>query len=150
MSAIPVNASYFSAEFTGKLDGAAFREMSGLGSEHEVTQQRVTGEKGKVSWIQIPGNTKWQPVTLKQGIVTDPSVALKITEWRKESIDGKYESSKANGSISLFSQSGDEVARWEFEGAWPSKLSGPTPNANSNEVAIEELTITYDSFYRSK
>lgn len=148
MSAIPVNAAFFSVEFGDKLKGV-FREMSGLGSENEVTQQRATNSKGEVIWFQIPGNLKWNPVTLKQGITTDAS-SLSLWNWRKEIEEGKYEAAKTNGSIVMYNQEGKEVARWNFEGAWPSKITGPAPNANSNEVAIEELTLVYDKYIRVK
>jgi phage tail-like protein len=148
MADFPVNAAFFAVDFGAKVKGY-FREMSGLGSEHEVTQQKAVDKKGTVVWFQIPGNIKWAPVTLKQGITTGGD-SLSLWNWRQEVIEGKYETSKINGSIVMFSQDKKEVARWEFIGAWPSKITGPAPNASSNDVAIEEVQIVYDSFKRSK
>jgi phage tail-like protein len=50
----------------------------------------------------------------------------------------------------MFSQSLEEVARWNFENAWPVKVSGPTMKADSNEFGIEELVITHEGLYREK
>jgi phage tail-like protein len=33
---------------------------------------------------------------------------------------------------------------WRFRRGWPCKLSGPTFNATSNEVAIETLEIAHE------
>jgi phage tail-like protein len=148
MAEIPINAAFFAVEFQGKLKGY-FREMSGLGSENEITQQRATDAKGNVVWFQLPGNLKFSPVTLKQGITTG-SDSLSLWTWRKEIEQGKYESAKANGSIIMLNQERKEVARWEFIGAWPSKITGPAPNASSNDVAIEEMQLCYDEYKRTK
>jgi phage tail-like protein len=48
----------------------------------------------------------------------------------------------------MFNQQGEPVARWEFINAWPSKLTGPTADATSNEAAIEELEITHEGYER--
>jgi phage tail-like protein len=36
----------------------------------------------------------------------------------------------------------NEVLRWNFYEAWPSKWEAPTLNAMGNDVAIETLTLT--------
>ena len=149
MADFPVNAAFFSVEFGSKIKGY-FREMSGLGSEHEVTQQKAVGEKGAVIWYQIPGNIKWQPVTLKQGITTGAD-SMSLWKWRQEIVDGAFDTARTNGSISMFGQDRKEpIAVWEFILAWPSKITGPAPNASSNDVAIEELQLVYDSFKRTR
>jgi phage tail-like protein len=48
----------------------------------------------------------------------------------------------------MFDTSGLPVARWNFVNAWPSKLTGPTANADNNEVGIEELEITHEGYER--
>jgi len=40
------------------------------------------------------------------------------------------------------------VARWNFENAWPLKVSGPTPKSDSNEYGIEEIVIAHEGIYR--
>ena len=42
----------------------------------------------------------------------------------------------------------NEVARWDFLRAWPVKISGPSPKADSNEIGIEELTLAHEYIKR--
>jgi phage tail-like protein len=48
----------------------------------------------------------------------------------------------------MFDQEFNEVARWNFTSGWPSKVSGPSPKADGNEVGIEELTIVHEGIER--
>ena len=43
-----------------------------------------------------------------------------------------------------------EVARWNFENAWPSKVSGPRLNRDNNEVAIESIELVHEGMTRAK
>jgi phage tail-like protein len=92
----------------------------------------------------MPGRLKWENVTLKRGI-TD---AMDIWDWRKMVEDGDVESARANGSIVMFDQHLSEVARWNFENAWPVKVSGPQVKSDSNEIGIEELSIAHEGLWR--
>ncbi len=53
-----------------------------------------------------------------------------------------------DGSIMMFDQTLTEVARWNFSSAWPVKVTGPQPKADSNEIGIEELTIAHEFIER--
>jgi phage tail-like protein len=55
---------------------------------------------------------------------------------------------RKNGTITMYNQKGEAVARWNFINAWPSKLTGPSANAANNEVAIEEIEIANEGFTR--
>ena len=50
----------------------------------------------------------------------------------------------------MFDQALKPVAEWNFEGAWPTKVSGPTPKSDGNEISLEELTITHEYIKRVK
>jgi len=136
---------WFAIEFQGQVTGA-FRECSGLGSENEVVESKMNGMDGKPVVKKIPGNLKWNNITLKQGITDD----MDMWKWRKLIEEGKIEEARKNGSIVLFSQAGQEIARWDFVNAWPSKINGPSVNATSNEVAIEELELAHEGYERVK
>jgi phage tail-like protein len=92
----------------------------------------------------VPGRMTWNNITLKRGI-TD---AMDMWDWRKLVEEGKIDDARKNGAIVMFNQQGEPVARWEFINAWPSKLTGPTADATSNEAAIEELEITHEGYER--
>jgi phage tail-like protein len=136
---------WFAIEFQGQVTGA-FRECSGLGSENEVVEAKMNGMDGKPIVKKIPGNLKWGNITLKQGITDD----MDMWKWRKLIEDGKIDEARKNGSIVLFSHAGAEIARWDFKNAWPSKINGPSVNATSNEVAIEELELAHEGYERVK
>jgi phage tail-like protein len=121
-----------------------FTECSGLGSEHEVIEHKVVDESGHEMMMKIPGRLKWANISLKRGI-TD---SMDIWDWRKMVEDGDVDSARANGSIVMFDEKFDEVARWNFENAWPVKVSGPSVKSDSNEIGIEELSIAHEGLWR--
>jgi phage tail-like protein len=141
----PLVSAWFGVEFQGSVVGA-FRECTGLGSENEVVEYKASGPKGEYTIKKVPGRMKWQNITLKRGI-TD---SLDMWKWRKIVEEGKIDEARKNGSIVMFNQKGEEVARWDFVAAWPNKITGPTANAQNNEVAIEELEITHEGYSRVK
>jgi phage tail-like protein len=74
---------------------------------------------------------------------------MDIWEWRKQVEDGDVESARRDGSIIMYDQQLQPVARWNFERAWPSKVSGPSVKSDSNEIGIEELTIAHEYIERA-
>jgi phage tail-like protein len=139
----PLVGFHYGIEVQDKVKGY-FTECSGLGSEHEIIEHKVVTEKGKELVFKVPGRLKWENVTLKRGI-TD---SMDIWDWRKEVENGKVDDNRRDGSVTMYNQKGDPMARWEFKRGWPSKVSGPQVKADSNEFGIEELTITHEYIER--
>jgi phage tail-like protein len=142
---LPVVGFHFSLELQGKVTGY-FTECSGIGSEHEVVEHKVVTPDGHQKVMKIPGRLKWGDITLKKGVTS----SMEIWEWRKKVEDGQVDAARCNGSITMFDQRLTPVAQWDFEGAWPTKVSGPTPKADGNEVGLEELTIAHEYIKRVK
>ena len=136
-------SSFFSLEVTGKLVGA-FREVTNLGSENAVVEDKSRGPDGKYIIKKIPGTLKWNDITLKQGITDN----MDMWKWRKLVEEGKVKDARANGSITMYDTSGQAVARWNLVNCWPSKLSGPAGKADGNEVAVQELVLTHEGYER--
>jgi len=141
----PLLGSHFALDLSGAVTGY-FTEVSGLGSENEVVEQKVVNEKGVEVVLKIPGRLKWGDITLKRGITS----SMDIWDWRKVVEDGKVKDARKNGSIIMLDQELKTVAQWDFVNAWPSKVSGPAPKADGNEIAIEELTIVHEFIKRVK
>lgn len=139
----PLVSAWFGLEFQGQVTGA-FRECTGLGSENEVVEYKASGPKGEQVIKKVPGRLKWNNITLKRGI-TD---SMDMWTWRKLVEEGKMTDARKNGTVTMFNQKGEAVAKWDFFNAWPSKLSGPSANAANNEVAIEELEIAHEGYER--
>jgi phage tail-like protein len=141
----PLVSFHFSVEIQGVVKGY-FTEVSGLGSEHEITEQKVVNEKGQEMVLKIPGRLKWENIVLKRGITS----SMDIWEWRKKVEDGKVDEARHDGSITMFDQQLNPVACWEFYRAWPVKVTGPSVKADSNEIGVEELTLAHEYIIRRK
>lgn len=139
----PLVSAWFALDFGGSAVGA-FREVTGLGSENEVVEYKASAPGGQYVIKKVPGRMKWNNISLKRGI-TD---AMDLWTWRKMVEDGDVQGSRRNGLITMYNQKGEPVAAWEFYDAWPNKLTGPTYNANANEVGIEELELTHEGYKR--
>jgi phage tail-like protein len=141
----PLVGFHFAVDIQGVVTGY-FTECSGLGSEHEVVEHKVVTETGQEVVLKLPGRLKWDNITLKRGITSN----LDIWDWRKQVEDGGVAGARRDGSIVMYDQELKPVARWDFERAWPLKVSGPSPKADSNEIGIEELTIAHEYITRVK
>ncbi|HSE46925.1 MAG TPA: phage tail protein [Gemmatimonadales bacterium] len=139
----PLVGFNFGVEFSGVI-GGYFTEASGLGSEHEIIEHKIVSQDGREIIRKIPGRLKWGDITLKRGITAN----MDFWEWRKQVEDGLVGQARRNGSVVMFDETYTEVARWNFENAWPSKVSGPSVNSTSNEVGIEEITIVHEGIER--
>jgi len=138
----PLVGFHFQLDLGGVVAGY-FTEISGLGSENEVVEHKVV-EGGKQKVQKIPGRLKWGDITLKRGITAQ----MDIWQWRKQVEDGLVDAARTNGSIIMLDQELTPIAQWDFENAWPSKVSGPQVQSDSNNYGIEELTIVHEYIVR--
>ena len=141
----PLIGFHFGVDMQGVITGF-FTECSGLGSEHEIVEHKVVNDKGQEIVLKIPGRLKWENISLKRGITS----SMDIWDWRAQVETGDVDGARRDGSIVMYDQHLEEVARWNFERAWPVKVSGPSPKADSNEIGIEELTIAHEYIERVK
>ncbi len=139
----PLLGFHFQVDLNGKVAGY-FTECSGLGSETEVVEHKVVNENGVEVVMKVPGRLKWENIVLKRGITSD----MEIWTWRKEVEEGNVSSARTNGSITMLDQTLAEVARWNFENAWPVKVTGPSVKSDGNEIGVEELTIAHEYIVR--
>ena len=139
----PLVGCQFSLEIQGVIKGY-FTEVSGLGSEHDIVEHKVVDESGHDMVMKIPGRLKWSDITLKRGITS----SMDVWDWRKQVEDGDVQGARKNGSVVMYDQSYSQIARWNFSNAWPSKVSGPSLNAQNNEFGIEEVVIVHEGIER--
>jgi phage tail-like protein len=141
----PLLGFNFMLELEGAVAGY-FSECSGIGSENEVIDHKVVDKGGHEIIRKIPGRLKFTDISLKRGITSD----LKIWEWRDQIVQGKAKEARKNCSITMLSRDYKPVATWHFSNAWPSKVTGPSLKADSNEIGVEEVTIVHEGMYREK
>ena len=139
----PLLGFNFGLEFQGVISGY-FTEIGGVGSEHEIIEHKVVDSSGHDLVQKIPGRLKWGDISLKRGVTS----SLDLWTWRQDVVDGKMDNARKNGSIVMFDRAFEEVARWDFVMGWPSKVTGPTFKADSNEFGIEECVIVHEGISR--
>ncbi len=135
------------SRFGVELDGVAmayFQSVSGFSNETELIEDKVVTANGQTVVRKTPGQLTWAPITLERGLTTDMS----LWEWRKAVIDGDTAGMRRNGSIILYNHAMEEVARYNFTDAWPSKWTGPAAKADDNSVMVESIEIQIESLER--
>ena len=135
---------YRSFNFLVEIDGiteAGFQECSGL----DITVDPVEYREGTdpPHMRKLTGLNKYSPVTLKRGI-TDSAA---LWDWHQTIATGRTQ--RRNVSIVLLNEAREEKWRWNLRNAWPSKWTGPSFNASSNEVAVETLEICHDEMVKA-
>ena len=133
---------HFAIDIQGVIAGF-FTECSGLGSETEIVEHKVVKDGVEVV-MKIPGRLKWENIVMKRGITSN----MDIWTWRKQVETGDVAGARRDGSIIMYDQTLSEVARWNFIRGWPSKVTGPSVKSDSNEIGVEELTITHEYIER--
>jgi phage tail-like protein len=122
---------------------AAFQEASGFDSAIDVVEHREGGEN--TTPRKLPAMTKYSNITLKWGTTDDRD----LYNWHRQWVTGDPAAKRQNGSIVLLDRQGQEKVRWNFFNAWPAKWTGPSFNAEGNDVAIETLELAHEGIVRA-
>lgn len=134
---------YSNYNFHVEIDGisrGAFQEVTGLDSTIDVVEHREGG--WNTTPHKFPGQTKHANIVLKHGLVTDHE----LVDWHQMVVEGAID--RRNGSVILLDRKAQEVARWNFIRAWPSKYTGPSLNAEASDIAIESIELVHEGMER--
>lgn len=126
-------------------DTVAFSEVSGLEISIEtITYKESQTASGKVgpNSMYMPGAPKPLTITLKKGFVVAKSIPV-LYKWLKSTELNRIE--KKDITVHLCDEKGDSLVRWKVIDAFPTKLTAPSFNASSNEVAIETMELMASS-----
>lgn len=137
---------YGNFNFLVEIDGiarAAFQEASGFDSSIDITEHREGGEN--ITMRKLPAQVKYSNITLKWGTTDDRD----LYNWHRQWVTGAPEAKRKNGSVVLLDRQGQEKARWNFFNAWPAKWTGPSFNAEGNDVSIETLELAHEGLERA-
>ena len=129
---------YAGYNFSVELDGitrAGFRECSGVETSQDAGEYRE-GTDRNLAVRKIPGLNTYSDITLSRGFTSDS----KLWEWREKAMKGGVE--RHDISITLLDDQGNARITWNLFDCWPRSWSGPSLSASSNEVAIEQLTLS--------
>ncbi|NJL20941.1 MAG: phage tail protein [Leptolyngbyaceae cyanobacterium SM1_3_5] len=131
-----VTANRFYVEMESTI-AASFSECSGLSVQikHETQMEGGVNDQQRI----LLGQAQFSNITLKRGITNN----LTFWEWIQSILAGES-NKRRNINILLFNQAGDTMQCWTLIGAVPVGWKAPALQANSNTVAIEELTLAYE------
>jgi phage tail-like protein len=132
---------YGNFNFLVEIDGivrAAFHEVSGIDTSIDLIEHREGGEN--ITTRKYPGQVKFSNLTLKWGISDD----RELYDWHRQWVTGDPAAKRKNGSVVLLDRAGQEKRRWNFFNGWPAKWTGPSLNAEANDIAIETLEIAHE------
>jgi phage tail-like protein len=136
----PYRAYNFKLEVQGVTQGH-FTECSGL----EIVVPPIKYREGGNNQVihSVPGPVEYGDVTLRYGLTS----STELWDWFMTAVRGQTE--RRNVSIILIDSDGStELMRWNLVNAWPSRWLGPVLNASSREVAIELLTLVFETLER--
>ena len=138
----PYRAYNFKLTFQPNITEAHFTEISGIGINVQTIAYREGGMRPFVH--TVPGYVEYSPITLRYGL----TASRELYDWFMTAVNGKV--ARRNCSILLLdSDSVAEVMRWDLVNAWPSQWRGSILNGLSSEVAIESLTLVYETLQRA-
>lgn len=135
------------------LGDGGFSECSGLELEADVKEYLEGGRNDGV--VRRVGRVKLMPVVLKRGMFVPsptnggdgaPATADDaLWTWLTSMVNGVFPVPRYDGDIELRDPSDERVlARWTFDRGLPLKVHGPSLNAKTGEIAVEELHIAHE------
>lgn len=143
----PVTVFNFGLDIQGITDGEVyFTECSQPESEVQVIDHQQRDKSGKVQHYSVPGNMKWNQVTLKRPFTKDTT----FWEAHEKILHGQADLARGHGSITGYDAKGTPVIQFTFTNGWVSKWQGPNFSAKGNDIAIETITVASDGFKRVK
>ena len=137
----PYRAYNFKLVIQGVTEGH-FTECTGLSVEVKVIKYREAGNSQVVRCV--PGPVQYGDVTLRYGLTN----SRELWEWMQTVVEGKVQ--RKNASILMLNSDGiQEVMRWNLIDAWPSAWRGAPLDALNREVAIESLSLVFETLERA-
>ncbi|MEK9495771.1 phage tail protein [Photorhabdus sp. P32] len=113
-----------------------FNSVSGLDVNYDVIEYK----DGIGNYYKMPGQRQAIKVTLRKGVFAGDT---KLFDWINSIQLNQVE--KKDISISLTNEAGTEILMsWSVANAFPTSLTSPSFDAASNEIAIQEITLTAD------
>ena len=136
----PYRAYNFKLDIGGFTEGH-FTECRGMGIHVHAIKYREGGNNQVVH--NVPGPVEYGDVTLNFGV----TASTVLWDWFMTAVRGRAE--RKNISILLLDSDGStEIMRWNLVNAWPSHWQGTVLNTLNHEVAIETLTLVFDTLER--
>jgi phage tail-like protein len=125
------------------LGDGAFQECSGLEIEQDVQEILPGGDNGRV--VRRVGRAKYQNIVLKRGMFfSGGAVNADLWTWIQNVVNNVRPVARYDGTIEVMDVGEVVVATWTFSRGLPARIRGPTLNAQTGEIALEELHIAHE------
>lgn len=123
----------------------SFQEVSGIKASIDPEPYNELGENNYV--LQLPKPPTYGPLVLKRGIADMKSPLVK---WCRSVFEGSFVKPIAPMPVQvhLIGENSVPVRSWSFSNAFPISWEVDSFNSTKNEVAIETITLRYDSLSR--
>jgi phage tail-like protein len=137
----PVPGFHFQVEWNGSRIG--FTEVSGLSQEVQPIEYRE-GNSPNYFVTKMSGMIKFGgTLSLKRGMFRGDD---EFGQWLTNVNLNKPE--RRTIQVKLLDETHNPIFTWTVLNAFPTKLDQPSLKSTGNEVAIESLDVTYESFTR--
>jgi phage tail-like protein len=132
-----------SADVPSRLPEALLRVncFSVLIGDREVGFAEVGRLTSETELAGLPGRPvhRFATIVLRRALTT----STELYDWRRLVVSGKDD--RRDVTIRQLSAPGGKIVNaWRLMRAWPCRWSGPTFDAMKNDVACEELELTFD------
>lgn len=150
----PLIAQNFFLEIDGEVV-TVLASVSGLDIEVDVATMQQVGKDGKSQIVKtLAGRNKPPDLSLVRMAPPD-STQDKLWGWfndieKKGILLSDRTNNRKSGSIVLYDSTHKEVARFNFENGWPSKISTDQLSVDSNDPVKETITLVCERLERVK
>ena len=119
-----------------------FQSITGL----DVQIDKETLKEGGENRFEhnLPGRTKYSPLTLKRGVLTPSDSGL--TTWLQKAFQDKVITPLSRIDVELLNENHDILMQWELSHVWPVSWKVGELNAERGEVLVETLELNYNYF----
>lgn len=124
-----------------------FAECTGLELEADIKDHLEGGRNDGV--IRRVGRVKLSPIVLKRGMFSAGPTSranADLWTWLTRMVSGEFPVTRYNGRIEILARDKAQtpLATWTFDRGLPQKVTGPSLNAKTGEIGIEELHIVHE------
>lgn len=119
-----------------------FQSITGLDVQIDKESLKEGGENRFEH--NLPGRSKYSPLTLKRGILTPDDSGLTI--WLQKAFQNMVITPLSRIDVELLNENHDILMQWELSHVWPVSWKVGELNAERGEVLVETLELNYNYF----
>jgi len=116
----------------------SWSKCDGLTVEYEIQEYQEGGQNDYVH--RLPGRCKYQNIKLTRPLDKSSANVASWVPGQRNKVD------RSNAQIAVLDPAGEVVAKWNLEGVYPVKWTGPSLDAGGNQIAVEMLELAHNGF----